>query len=70
MRRPGFISPLSLVASALVVVVVVVITWLAGGILFSPGPLSARTSGHLPLKVLSRIAQTVRQTSGLTAEVF
>jgi wyosine [tRNA(Phe)-imidazoG37] synthetase (radical SAM superfamily) len=27
-------------------------------------------SGHLPLKVLSRIAQTVRQTSGLTAEVF
>ena len=27
-------------------------------------------SGHLPLKVLSRIAQTVRQTTGLTAEVF
>ena len=27
-------------------------------------------SGHLPLKVLSRIAQTVRQTSGLTTEVF
>jgi wyosine [tRNA(Phe)-imidazoG37] synthetase (radical SAM superfamily) len=27
-------------------------------------------SGHLPLKVLSRIAQTVRQTAGLTAEVF
>ncbi len=27
-------------------------------------------SGHLPLKVLSRIAQTVRQTSGLPAEVF
>jgi wyosine [tRNA(Phe)-imidazoG37] synthetase (radical SAM superfamily) len=26
--------------------------------------------GHLPLKVLSRIAQTVRQTTGLTAEVF
>lgn len=27
-------------------------------------------SGHLPLKVLSRIAHTVRQTSGLRAEVF
>ena len=27
-------------------------------------------SGHLPLKVLSRIAQTVRQTTGLAAEVF
>ena len=27
-------------------------------------------SGHLPLKVLSRIAHIVRQTSGLTAEVF
>jgi wyosine [tRNA(Phe)-imidazoG37] synthetase (radical SAM superfamily) len=26
--------------------------------------------GHLPLKVLSRIAQTVRQVSGLRAEVF
>ncbi|HWQ90779.1 MAG TPA: hypothetical protein VN673_03840 [Clostridia bacterium] len=26
--------------------------------------------GHLPLKVLSRIAQTVRQTTGLRAEVF
>lgn len=26
--------------------------------------------GHLPLKVLSRIAQTVRQTTGLKAEVF
>ena len=27
-------------------------------------------SGHLPLKALSRIAHTVRQTSGLPAEVF
>ena len=27
-------------------------------------------SGHLPLKVLSRIAQIVRQATGLTAEVF
>ncbi len=27
-------------------------------------------SGHLPLKVLSRIAQTVRQSTGLPAEVF
>lgn len=27
-------------------------------------------SGHLPLKALSRIAQTVRQTTGLRAEVF
>jgi len=27
-------------------------------------------SGHLPLRVLSRIAQTVRQTTGLRAEVF
>jgi wyosine [tRNA(Phe)-imidazoG37] synthetase (radical SAM superfamily) len=27
-------------------------------------------SGHLPLKVLSRIAHAVRQTTGLTAEVF
>ena len=27
-------------------------------------------SGHLPLKILSRIAQTVRQTTGLKAEVF
>ncbi len=27
-------------------------------------------SGHLPLKVLSRIAHTVRQTTGLSAEVF
>ena len=27
-------------------------------------------SGHLPLKVLSRIAQTVRQATGLTTEVF
>ena len=33
-----------------------------------PSPNSA--SGHLPLKVLSRIAQIVRQTTGLTAEVF
>ena len=33
-----------------------------------PAPNSA--SGHLPLKVLSRIAATVRQTTGLTAEVF
>jgi wyosine [tRNA(Phe)-imidazoG37] synthetase (radical SAM superfamily) len=28
------------------------------------------TSGHLPLKVLSRIAHTVRQMAGLPAEVF
>ena len=27
-------------------------------------------SGHLPLKVLSRIAQTVRQATGLAAEVY
>ncbi len=27
-------------------------------------------SGHLPLKALSRIAQTVRQATGLAAEVF
>ena len=27
-------------------------------------------SGHLPLKVLSRIAHVVRQSTGLTAEVF
>jgi wyosine [tRNA(Phe)-imidazoG37] synthetase (radical SAM superfamily) len=33
-----------------------------------PSPNSA--SGHLPLKVLSRIAQMVRQTTGLPAEVF
>jgi len=33
-----------------------------------PSPNSER--GHLPLKVLSRIAQAVRQTTGLTAEVF
>jgi wyosine [tRNA(Phe)-imidazoG37] synthetase (radical SAM superfamily) len=33
-----------------------------------PSPNSA--SGHLPLKVLSRIAHTVRQTTGLAAEVF
>ena len=33
-----------------------------------PSPNSA--SGHLPLRALSRIAQTVRQTTGLTAEVF
>jgi len=26
--------------------------------------------GHLPLKILSQIAQTVRQTTGLKAEVF
>ena len=26
--------------------------------------------GHLPLKILSRIAQTVRQVAGLKAEVF
>ena len=26
--------------------------------------------GHLPLRVLSQIAQTVRQTAGLRAEVF
>jgi hypothetical protein len=26
--------------------------------------------GHLPLKTLSRIAQTVRQIAGLKAEVF
>ena len=46
MRRPGFVSPLSVAVAAAVVVVVVVVTWLAGGILFSPGPLSAQTSGH------------------------
>ena len=33
-----------------------------------PAPNSG--SGHLPLKVLSRIAHTVRQTAGLKAEVF
>jgi wyosine [tRNA(Phe)-imidazoG37] synthetase (radical SAM superfamily) len=33
-----------------------------------PAPNSS--SGHLPLKVLSRIAQTVRQKAGLKAEVF
>jgi len=33
-----------------------------------PSPNSA--SGHLPLRVLSRIAQTVRQVAGLPAEVF
>jgi len=43
MRRPGFVSPLSLIASALVVLVVAGITWLAGGILFSPGQLSAQS---------------------------
>jgi hypothetical protein len=42
MRRPGFVSPLSLIASSLVVLVVAGITWLAGGILFSPGQLSAQ----------------------------
>ncbi len=49
MRRPGFLSPLSLTASALVVVTVGAITWLAGGVLFSPGPLSAQSRTHLPL---------------------
>ena len=49
MRRPGFLSPLSLLVSGLVVLVVVVISWLAGGVLFSPGPLSAQTVTHLPL---------------------
>jgi wyosine [tRNA(Phe)-imidazoG37] synthetase (radical SAM superfamily) len=33
-------------------------------------PSPSSESGHLPLKVLSRIAQTVRQTAGLAAEVF
>lgn len=33
-------------------------------------PTSNSGCGHLPLKVLSRIAQTVRQTAGLKAEVF
>jgi len=33
-------------------------------------PSAASRCGHLPLKVLSRIAQTVRQSTGLRAEVF
>jgi wyosine [tRNA(Phe)-imidazoG37] synthetase (radical SAM superfamily) len=33
-------------------------------------PSVASRCGHLPLKVLSRIAQTVRQSTGLRAEVF
>jgi wyosine [tRNA(Phe)-imidazoG37] synthetase (radical SAM superfamily) len=33
-------------------------------------PSQSSQSGHLPLKVLSRIAHTVRQTTGLRAEVF
>lgn len=33
-------------------------------------PTTHSECGHLPLKVLSRIAQTVRQTTGLKAEVF
>ncbi|HTV76558.1 MAG TPA: hypothetical protein VMD57_06110, partial [Candidatus Baltobacteraceae bacterium] len=33
-----------------------------------PAPHS--TSGHLPLKTLARIAQQVREISGLKAEVF
>lgn len=33
-------------------------------------PMSHTECGHLPLKVLSQIAQTVRQTTGLKAEVF
>jgi wyosine [tRNA(Phe)-imidazoG37] synthetase (radical SAM superfamily) len=33
-------------------------------------PSTTSESGHLPLRVLSRIAQIVRQTTGLTAEVF
>jgi wyosine [tRNA(Phe)-imidazoG37] synthetase (radical SAM superfamily) len=33
-------------------------------------PTRNSNAGHLPLKVLSRIAQTVRQTAGLKAEVF
>lgn len=33
-------------------------------------PAPASQSGHLPLKVLSRIAHFVRQTTGLRAEVF
>jgi wyosine [tRNA(Phe)-imidazoG37] synthetase (radical SAM superfamily) len=33
-------------------------------------PSAASQCGHLPLKVLSRIAQTVRQSTGLRAEVF
>jgi hypothetical protein len=49
MRRPGFVSPLSLIASALVVAAVGLITWLAGGILFSPGQLSAQAPAHQPL---------------------
>jgi hypothetical protein len=49
MRGPGFVSPLSLIASALVILIVGMVTWLAGGILFSPGPLSARGLTHDPL---------------------
>lgn len=33
-------------------------------------PVPRTGCGHVPLKVLSRIAQTVRQTTGLKAEVF
>jgi wyosine [tRNA(Phe)-imidazoG37] synthetase (radical SAM superfamily) len=33
-------------------------------------PSATSACGHLPLKVLSRIAQTVRQKTGLKAEVF
>jgi wyosine [tRNA(Phe)-imidazoG37] synthetase (radical SAM superfamily) len=33
-------------------------------------PMSHAESGHLPLKTLSQIAQTVRQATGLKAEVF
>jgi len=57
MRRPGFISPLSLTAAALVVVIVAVITWLFGGVLFSPGPLSAQSSGHLRLSGVTSHAE-------------
>ena len=33
-------------------------------------PMSHAECGHLPLKTLSHIAQIVRQTTGLKAEVF
>jgi hypothetical protein len=50
MRKPGFVSPLSLIASAVVVLAVGIVTWLAGGILFSPGRLSAQAPAHQSLK--------------------
>jgi hypothetical protein len=57
MKPPGFLSPLSLIGSGLVILIVGIATWLAGGVLFSPGPLNAEAQPRQPLNGVTSHAE-------------